>query len=306
MQMKEFTVVSSFDGLQLKGVVYEPEGTPKGLIQFVHGMVEYKKRYEKAMQFFAEQGYVAACHDQRGHGDSVEKEEDRGWFHDVHGKAIVEDCAEVTQYLKAQYPGLKVTLFGHSMGSMVVRCYLREHDDLIDKLIVCGSPSNNPLSGVAVGLVKCARLFKGERHRSKLFSYLATGKGSQDFKKAGKGSWLTRDQAVADEFSADPKCQFSFTLNGYQNLFNMMRYTYKKRGYQVKNPTLPIHFIAGSDDAVILSDLKWFKAIEFLRKVGYETVSGKLYEGMRHELLNELGKEEVYADVLAFMAADNA
>ena len=306
MEIKEFTVVSDFDGLELKGIVYEPSSPPKGIIQFAHGMVEYKKRYENAMRIFAENGYVAACHDHRGHGDSVEKDEDRGWFRDRSGRAIVEDCAQVTKYLRAQYPDLKLTLFGHSMGSMVVRCYLREHDDLIDKLVVCGSPSNNPFSGVAVGLAKLTRVFKGERHRSKMFAYLATGKGSEEFKKAGKGSWLTRDQAVADAFAADPKCQFTFTVNGYENLFNLMKYTYKKRGYQVQNPTLPIHFIAGSDDAVILSDLKWFNAIEFLRKVGYESVSGKLYEGMRHELLNEIGKEEVFADVLAFMEADHA
>jgi len=302
MTKKEFVILSDYDGLKLQGLMYVPEGEPKGIVQLVHGMCEYKKRYEPFMQFLCENGYVAVCHDQRGHGYSVEKDEDLGWFHDFSSKAIVDDCAQVTKYVKGEYPDLSVVLFGHSMGSMIVRCYLRNYDHLIDKLIVCGSPSANPMAGTAVLLAKTIRLFLGQRHRSKMLSYLATGKGSKAFIKAGKGSWLTHDEAIAKAFLSDPKCGFTFTVNGFENLFKLMKYTYKKRGYQVQNPTLPIHFIAGSDDAVIVNEMKWFKAIEFLRGVGYASVSGKLYEGLRHELLNEIGKEEVYADVMRFIA----
>lgn len=303
MTEKNFVVVSEFDGLQLQGTVYLPDGEAKGIVQIVHGMCEYKKRYLPMMRFLAENGYVAACYDQRGHGDSVEKEEDLGWFHDFHAKAIVEDCAQVTKYLKAEYPNLPVTLFGHSMGSMVVRCYLRDHDDLIDKLVVCGSPASNPLAGTAVLLAKTIRLFRGQRYRSKMLSFLATGKGSKAFIKAGKGSWLTHNEEITKAFRADPKCNFTFTVNGFENLFNLMKYTYKKRGYRVQNPDLPIHFISGSDDAVLGSDIQWFKGIECLRKVGYQSVSGKLYEGMRHEIHNDLCQDEVYADILRFIQA---
>ena len=301
MTEKKFVVVSKFDGLPLQGTVYLPDTEPKGIVQLVHGMCEHQKRYFPLMQFLTENGYIAAAYDQRGHGDSIEKEEDLGWFRDFHGKAIVEDCAQVTQYLKAEYPNLPVTLLGHSMGSMVVRCYLRDHDDLIDKLIVCGSPASNPLAGTAVLLAKTIRLFRGQRHRSRMLSFLATGKGKQDFIKAGKGSWLTHDEEIAKAFYADPKCTFVFTVNGFENLFNLMKYTYKKRGYRVQNPDLPIHFISGSDDAVLGSELQWFQAIEKLREVGYNSVSGKLYEDMRHEIHNDLCKEEVYADVLQFI-----
>ena len=231
----------------------------------------------------------------------MEKEEDLGWFHDKNGKAIVDDAAQVTKYLRAQYPTLKVTLFGHSMGSMVVRCYLREYDSLIDKLVVCGSPCNNPFTDVAIFLTKVMGLFCGERHRSKLLSYLSTGKGSETFVKEGKGSWLTSDEEIATAFRNDPKCHFYFTINGFRNLFNLMKYTYKKRGYKVQNPTLPIHFISGDEDAVLGNEVKWLRAIELLREVGYEQVSGKLYKGMRHEVHNEIGREEVYQDVLRFI-----
>ena len=301
MERKEFTVVSDYDGLQLKGIIYEASGEAKGLVQLVHGMVEYKARYEHVLQFFAENGYVAACYDHRGHGDSVEKEEDFGWFRDFKAKAIVDDCAKVTKYLQSQYPNLKTTLFGHSMGSMVVRCYLQEYDNLLDKLIVCGSPSNNPLAGTAVLLAKTIRLFRGQRHRSKLLSYLATGKGNEEFKKAGKGSWLTRDAEIVKKYDNDKRCKFRFTVNGFENLFRLMKNTYTKKLYRVKNPSLPVLFVSGSEDAVLGSKEKWEQAVDFLRKVGYTDVRGKLYQDMRHEIHNEIGKEEVLADLLAFV-----
>ena len=303
MKIKEMTVNSNYDGLPLKGVVYEPDETPKGIVQLVHGMVEYKARYEHVLRFFAENGYVTACFDQRGHGESVLSEEDFGWFGDFKGKAIVDDCAQVTKCLQKEYPNLKSYLFGHSMGSMVVRCYLHENDGLIDKLIVCGSPSNNPASGMAIALTKIVRLFKGARHRSPFFAYLSTGKGNEDFAKSGKGSWLTRDEDFVNAYNADPKCKFRFTVNGFENLFRLMKNTYTKRLYKVQKPNLPIFFIAGSDDAVIGNAEKWEKAMAFLRKTGYKDVRGKLYEGMRHEVHNEIGKEEVLSDILAFIEA---
>ena len=301
MIKKDFTVVSDYDGLSLKGLIYEPENSPKGIVQLVHGMCEYKKRYEPFMEFLAQNGYIAACYDQRGHGDTVEKDTDFGWMNDCRGKAIVEDCAKVTKWLKSTYPDLPVTLLGHSMGSMVVRCYLRKHDDLIDKLVVSGSPTFNPLAGVAVLLAKTIRFFRGSKHRSKMLAFLSTGKGKQEFKNAGKGSWLTHDDENVKAYYSDPHCGFIFTVNGFENLFHLMKFTYKKRGYRVQNPNLRIHFISGSDDAVLGGEKNWQPTLDFMRQVGYTQVSGTLYPDFRHEVLNEIGKEKAYADVLNFI-----
>jgi alpha-beta hydrolase superfamily lysophospholipase len=211
-----------------------------------------------------------------------------------------------TRELKRRYPDLPLTLFGHSMGSMVVRCYLEKHDDEIDKLIVSGSPSQNPLAGVAVAMAKTISLFKGERHRSSLLAKLSTGNGDKNFPGEGKNAWLTRDRSIVDAYNNDPRCNYTFTCNGFLNLFKLMQQTYDKKAYEVKNKTLPIFFVAGSDDPVIVQADKWQKAQQFLRDVGYENVSGRLYHQMRHELLNEIGKEEIYADLLAFISDTNS
>ena len=300
MNIERFTVESAYDGLPLACVTFEPDARPRGVFQIVHGMCERKERYEAFMRYLAENGFVAAAHDHRGHGASVLSDADLGWFRDRKGSALVEDAVQVTGALKARYPGLPVLLFGLSMGSMVVRCYIQEHDGDIDSLVVCGSPSKNSLAGAGVALAKSIAAVKGERHRSPLLARVSTGGGDKRFPGEGRSSWLTRDRAVADAYNADPKCNFIFTCNGYENLFRLMQHTYDKGRYAVRNPSLPILFVSGSDDAIMVDEQKWFDSQQFLRDVGYKNVSGKLYHGMRHEILNEFGKEEVYADLLSF------
>ena len=301
MQKLCFTLPSPYDELPLSCLVYEPDESPKGIVQLVHGMCEHKERYEELMAFLCEKGYVVACHDHRGHGDSVRSQEDWGWFGDTTGEAVVNDAIFFTEYLKEKYPDVPVTLFGHSMGSMVVRCYIQKREELIDKLVVCGSPSKNPLASIAVGLAKIIGFFKGTRHRSKTLTYLSTGKGDGRFKGEGKCAWLSKNRANVESYLQNPKCRYKFTCNGFENLFRLMANTYDKKRYEVKNSSLPIYFIAGADDPVIESEKQWNEAMAFMRAVGYENVSGKLYEGLRHEILQEEERGQVFDDLLAFV-----
>lgn len=303
MNVETFTVSSAFDGLPLSCTAYIPDGAPRGIFQIVHGMCEYKERYGDFMRFLASNGYIAASHDHRGHGASVRSEADLGWFNDKKGEAVVQDAVLVTRELKRRYPSLPVVLFGHSMGSMVVRCYIAKYDDEIDKLIVCGSPSKNPMAFAGVAMANSVALFRGDRYRSNALAQLSTGNGDKKFPGEGKNAWLTRDKSIVEAYNADPHCNFIFTANGFLNLFRLMQHTYDKTAYAVKNKSLPVYFVAGSDDPVIVGADKWQQAQQFLRDLGYTNVSGKLYHQMRHEILNETGKEEVYADLLSFASA---
>lgn len=304
MLKEEFTLKSAYDGLDLSCAAYLPnagEETTKGVVQLVHGMCEYKERYEKFAEFLTNNGYIVFAHDHRGHGKSVKGEEDLGYFGDKKGIAIVDDVALVSNEIKRRYPTLPLILFGHSMGSLVVRAYLKKYETNIDKLVVCGSPSKNSLVGTGLALNGMISTFKGERHRSATMAKASTGGGDDEFPNEGKNAWLTRDDEIVKKYNDDPKCNFTFTCNGFSNLLHLVKVVYKKKNYPVKNPDLPIFFIAGSDDPVIKSPKKWQEAQNFMKKVGYKNVSGKLYDGMRHEILNEKGKEEVYADVLQFI-----
>lgn len=305
MQKREFTLQSKYDNLALSCAEYTAEGVTqtnaKGVVQIVHGMCEYKERYEGFIDYLTQNGYIVFAHDHRGHGGSVTANENLGYFGDKKGEAIVDDAALVTDEIRRLYPGLSVTLFGHSMGSLVVRAYIQKYEEKIDKLIVCGSPSKNSLAGFGLMLNGVISAFRGKKYRSRLMANASTGGGDDKFPGEGKNAWLTRDKTVVEKYNADEKCNFVFSCNGFSNLLHLVKNVYKKKKYPAKHSDLPIFFMAGADDPVIGSEKKWLEAQQFLRDVGYKNVTGKSYPKMRHEILNELGKEEVYADALAFI-----
>lgn len=305
MQKREFTLQSKYDNLALSCAEYTAEGgtqtNAKGVVQIVHGMCEYKERYEGFIDYLTQNGYIVFAHDHRGHGGSVTANENLGYFGDKKGEAIVDDAALVTDEIRRLHPGLSVTLFGHSMGSLVVRAYIQKYEEKIDKLIVCGSPSKNSLAGFGLMLNGVISAFRGKKYRSRLMANASTGGGDDKFPGEGKNAWLTRDKTVVEKYNADEKCNFVFSCNGFSNLLHLVKNAYKKKKYPAKHSDLPIFFMAGADDPVIGSEKKWLAAQQFLRDVGYKNVTGKSYPKMRHEILNELGKEEVYADALAFI-----
>lgn len=309
MGQEIMTLHSACDGLPLSAAIIAPETKIKGIVQLSHGMAEHKERYFPFMQYLAAQGFAAIIHDHRGHGASVRKPDDLGYFYDDSARYIVEDLHQVTQYARALFPGCPLCLFGHSMGSLVVRSYLKKYDANIDKLIVCGSPSKNPLTGAALALTAVQKAFHGDRYCSELIQKLAFGsylKGLASPASQGKplsaNAWLSVNEENVRAYDEDPLCGFTFTLNGFRNLFLLLRDVYDTRGWALKNPALPVLFIAGSADPVIAGAEKWRQSQEFLRKLGYRDVRGRIYQGLRHEILNEDSKEQIYADVAAFLA----
>ena len=298
--MEKFFVNSAFDGLPLRVNVCAQDGERKAVVLFVHGMAEHIDRYAYAMEFLAKQGYAAAGYDHRGHGESVRCDADLGYFGDPSGQAVVDDVYAVVTALKERCGNLPVYLFGHSMGTLVVRCYLQKYGDTVEKVVLCGAPAENPLAEIAIVLAKSIAFFKGERHRSKTLSNLSVGGGDKKFPADGKNAWLSKNKDNRDRYNADPLCGYTFTCNGYENLFRLLANAYADEKFQRVNPALPIRFIAGADDPIIVSENAFIKAQESLRRVGYQNVSGKLYQGLRHELLNEDERENILQDVCDF------
>lgn len=298
----ETKIKSNQDGLELDILLVKPEGEIKGIVQISHGMAEHKERYKPFMEYLASCGYIAIIHDHRGHGTSVKRHEDLGYFYENRAEYIVEDLHQITTYIKKQYPNKKLILFGHSMGSMVVRKYIKKYDKDIDKLIVCGSPSQNPYTGLALAVVKILKIFKGEYHRSNLIQKLAFGTYNKNIENPiSENAWVCANEDTVKEYDNDELNGFVFTLNGFQNLFTLMKDIYSKQGWELNKKELPIFFIAGADDPVIISAKDWQKAQNFLKELGYQNVSGKLYQGMRHEILNEKDKKIVFEDVLKWI-----
>ena len=283
--------------LQLQAVVIAPE-QPKAVVVFVHGMAEHKERYYPFMTSLSEQGFACVIYDQRGHGATAVTPDDLGYFGKNGVQKLVEDTRTVVQWAHEQYAGLKVFLFGHSMGSMVVRCFAKKYDAQIDGLVVCGSPSDNGASGLGILVTRLIQVFKGERHRSKKVARMMFGPHIKKFKAEGiRNAWLSTNKANVQEYNEDPLCGFLFTLNGYRVVMQLIQETYSSKGWTVNNPAMPVHFLAGSEDPCIITRASFDKAVGFFRDRGYRQVTSQVCPGLRHEVLNELGKEEVWKDV---------
>lgn len=300
--LKKVVIKSEFDDLNLSVLIAAPKGKARGIVQISHGMAEHKERYIPFIEFLKDNGYIVIIHDHRGHGESVKDDIDLGYFYDNTGDAIVRDLHQITLYIKNKYPNLPIYMFGHSMGSMVVRKYIKRYDKDINKLIVCGAPSYNPNAELAIKLTKFLIKMQGERKKSKFLNKMTFGDYNKKFKIENKeNAWLCSDSKIVDEYNNDKKCGFIFTLNGFLNLFIMMKDIYNEEDYLVRNPNMPILFMAGGQDPVIISKRDWEESQIFLKNVGYDSVKGIFYKNMRHELLNETDKNIVYEDILRFI-----
>lgn len=315
MKAEEFTIKSQHDDLQLGVSLRIPE-RPVGILQLVHGMAEHRERYYDFMDYCAQQGFIVLIHDHRGHGASIKSEADYGYFYRDGATGIVEDVHQLTLYLRQRFPDLPLTLLGHSMGSLIVRCYTKKYDADIDRLIICGSPSKRFGAGAGRLVVKILKAIRGERHRSPLVQHLSFNgynvKSARLARENGENvvlaedypsenSWVVSDPEVVAAYDADVRDGFVFTLNGFETLFELMKNAYAKSGWKVARPELPILFIAGADDPCIISKPDFQKAVDFMRDRGYYNVTSKLYPGMRHEILNERGKLEVWRNVMSFI-----
>lgn len=294
--LKEFNFTSDFDGLQISAVAAVPPGEVCGVVQLIHGMNEYKERYFDFMDYLAELGFITVIHDNRGHGHSIVNEDDLGFMFKNGGQGFVSDIAQLNAIIHAAYPDLPCFMISHSMGSLGARCFLKEHDSDINGLVILGSPSYSRFSGFVRSIGSAVSGREHSRYRSEKISGTAEKIFNKNFGTAPH-SWICSQKAVVEEFNGNPMSNFIYTVNGYEALLYLLKETYNGKGWKMTNPQLPIRFISGRNDPVMLSEKKFFDSIKSLRKVGYESISHRLFDNMRHEVLNEKNNLTVYRDI---------
>lgn len=286
----DFTVKSSYDDITLSAAAKIPQ-SPKALLIIAHGMAEHKERYFGLMEFLYDRGIASVIHDHRGHGKSILSAEDSGYFYSGGAYAAVDDMLTVLQYTKARFnidKNIPTVLLGHSMGSLIARCFLKKYDSETDAVILSGPPCKNPAVGIALFLTRLLTLIKDDRHRSRFIDKLAFASYSKRFGGTyGDFCWLSSSPERTAEYINNPLCGEVFTLNGFKALFTLMSKTYSKKGWQLKNPSVPICLMAGSDDPCIGNEKSFLQQADFLSSIGYTNITTKLYSGLRHEILLE-------------------
>lgn len=294
IHQKDFTFISPSDGITLEGTYIYPEN-PKGLVQFLHGMAEHKVRYFGTMTALAEAGYATVIHNHRGHGTCAIQ----GHFGQGGAEGMIADAREVSRMAKELFPGIPFYLFGHSMGSLTARCYLKRFDEELDGLFVCGTPFAPPaLIKIAQAYINFKIGINGDQHRSTTVNAMVTGAFNRKIKNpTSPNQWITYNEENVAAYDADPQCGFCFTLSGFKGLMAMMAETYSEKGWALGKPSLPVHFISGTDDPCHTGQKNFMKAVQMLEKKGYNTTY-KLFPAMRHEILLEQEKQVVIDYIL--------
>jgi len=283
--------------------VWEPEGEPKAVVQIVHGIAEYAFRYRDFAEFLTKQGYLVVAEDHMGHGKSIS---DRcpqgcfsgGWF------AAVADTYTLLRDTKNQYPNVPYILFGHSMGSFMVRTILQEYPDSgIAGCVICGTgwmPGLVLKLGRTVSRLICK--IKGETKPNALLQKLMFGSYNNRIEESRTSyDWLSRDQEQVDAYVLDPLCGFDASAGLARDMLTGILYIQNRKNLVKMCKALPVYFIAGEADPVGDYGKGVLKAVDAFEKAGMRNVSSHLFADCRHEILNELNRKDVYNDVLMWM-----
>lgn len=301
MSIVYFSHKSPSDGLEISAVAVLPAGRPVALLQVAHGMCGSKERFMPFMKFMAERGVACFANDHRGHGDSVRSSGDLGYMYGGGHEAVVADMLAVSRQIRTEYEDIPFFVLGHSMGSMAVRAYLKAYPEGIDGVILCGSPGVSPFASLGYRLASIGCRFGFGRFRPGFIQRLTSDVYNRRFESEGRQAWTCSDPAVRKVFSDDPRHNFSFTLDGARTLLALMLQAYSPKGWKVTHPELPVLFLSGNDDPCMGGPSGLEKAAAVLREAGYRRISAKIYPSMRHEILNEIGKEGVWRDIIEFM-----
>ena len=295
--VKNFTFTSEHDGLEIHAAIAVPSSNINGIVQIVHGMCEYKERYLPFMDYLANEGFITVIHDNRGHGKSICSKEDLGFLYKNGADGFVSDIRQLTRIVKEAYPSAPYFMLGQGMGSLGVRNYLKQFDSELDGVFILGCPCYRKLSSFTINVDKAIMKKMGSHFRSEKINSVLQNKFNKPFGRDNKNAWLCSDKKVVAEFNSNPLCNFIFTLNGYSSLLYLLSDTYSKKNWKVENPQLPIRFLSGKNDSAMITEKKFDKAVELMQKVGYDNVSHRLFDGMRHDILNEHDNITVYKDI---------
>lgn len=279
----------------------------RAILQVTHGMIEYIERYTAFAEFLTGHGFLVVGHDHLGHGESIMSAADYGYFAEVRHPSdiLVDDMHTLRTLIQKGKEGVPYFMFAHSMGSYLLRKYLTKYPKKLSGAILCGT-GYLPWTTTTMGLmvVRACQAIKGAHFRSPGITKMTYGASYRKFDMTGQdltNSWLTRDTEMVAFYGKDPKCGYLFTVNGYQGLIETVKFDCKQKNVDLIPNELPIMLVSGEDDPVGDLGKGVRKVYRMFQKSKKEDVTCKLYPKMRHEIINEIGKEEVYQDILNWM-----
>ncbi|QBF34629.1 alpha/beta fold hydrolase [Mycoplasmopsis phocirhinis] len=303
--MNEFTIKSSIDNTLLVCYDFAPHTTqPQIIVQLCHGMMEHILRYKEFAQFLSDEKIKVVGMDNRGHGKTGLKSKTLGHIDNKDGaRKLINDMHDLYLYWHRKFPKAKYVIFGHSMGSLILRNYLILYSKNLTAAIICGTTS---LAGIKekLGLYIVQKLVntEGANEYNKFINNLAFKKVNKKIKNPKTNfDWLSSDLNQVNQFIEDKLCGFlcsnSFYLDLIRLVINMSNHKYKK----VLNTDLKMFFVAGKLDPIGNYAKGVIKSAKYYQSANIKDVKIKIYDQMRHEILNEKDKNIVFADIKNYL-----
>lgn len=296
----------STDGTtEVFGTIWQPQGPARGVVQLVHGMAEHIGRYDRLARRLNDAGLVVCGHDHVGHGRSVQDPDGLGRVDARTGCHVwVSDVGLMRALVRERVDGgLPHFLFGHSMGSFVVRSYISTCSEGLSGAIICGTGHIAPaVARAGNALARAVCRVRGQDHVSPLLQELTVGR----YARAVKGAltpldWLSHNRANIEAYQADDLCGFAFSSGANAALTELICRISDSRSCEGIRKDLPLLFIAGDGDPVGDMGRGVLRAQAMAREAGVRDVTCRIYSNMRHEILNEDGRDEVTDDIVKWI-----
>lgn len=275
--------IPASDGKSIKVYQWKGSAPVRGIVQIAHGMGEHALRYRPIAQALVDAGYVVYANDHRGHGELAANANALGDFGPQGFPGLVDDMTRVTRTAREAYKGKPLVLLGHSMGSFAAQLYVLDHSDLLDGVALSGTTALDLLGAAAMS------------GRWKLEDLNASFEPART-----PFDWLSRDMAEVDAYIADPLCGFNVNAESYGSLFAVAPRLATPVEIGRIRRDLPMFLFVGDLDPAN-AKLTWFQPlVDRYREAGLTDVSWHVYGNARHEVLNEINRAEVVANLRAW------
>ncbi|MEG0856379.1 MAG: alpha/beta hydrolase [Terrisporobacter sp.] len=283
---------------------YDENIAAKAVVQIAHGMSETAIRYEEFAKKLTENGYMVYINDHRGHGKTAKIIDNVGYLAQKDGfTCLVEDMNTLTNIIKDENEDLPIYLFGHSMGSFASQRYIMEYGNNLGGLILSGSNGKHGVILKAAEFLSNREIKKnGRKHRSKFLDNLIFGGNNKQFKSSKTDfDWLSRDEKEVQKYIDDPFCGVLFTCGFFYDFIKGLQEVENQENLKKVSKDLPIYIMSGDKDPVGKNGKGVLNLSDRYRRLGVKDVTCKLYDDGRHEMLNEINKEEVMKDIISWL-----
>ena len=282
---------------------WTPDGEIRGIVQIVHGIAEYIERYDAFANYLNQKGILVVAEDHMGHGQSINGEGIRGYFHGGWFSAVT-DTFHLMKRTMEIYPNIPYVLFGHSMGSFMARTILCKYPDSgISASVICGTgwqPRAILPAGIGICQAVCQKI--GEQNPSEKLQNIVFGSYNKKVEHPRTPfDWLSRDAASVDAYIAHPLCGFTASCGLLRDMMIGIRFVEQTENLAKMNKDLPVLFIAGGDDPVGNYGKGVRQTAKAFRNAGMKTVTERIYPLCRHEILNEINRDEIFAQTAAWI-----